>query len=95
MVRELNGEPALSVAHGQDQAPNLYPTADSMRVRETIRNIEADGWRVVAQKGSHRQFKHPLKPGRVTIAGRLADELSPGTLNSIRKQAGLLGGNAR
>jgi predicted RNA binding protein YcfA (HicA-like mRNA interferase family) len=38
-------------------------------------------------RGSHRQFKHPLKPGRVTIAGHPGDDISPGTLNSIRKQA--------
>jgi len=38
---------------------------------------------------SHRQFKHPTKPGRVTIAGKLSDDLAPGTFNSILKQAGL------
>jgi len=51
--------------------------------------IEADGWYLVATRGSHRQYKHPSKPGRVTIAGHLADNLAPGTLNSIFKQAGL------
>lgn len=50
-----------------------------------------DGWYQVAQRGSHRQFKHPVKPGRVTIAGGLNDDLAPGTLNSILKQAGLKG----
>ncbi len=50
-----------------------------------------DGWYQIAQKGSHRQFKHPVKPGRVTIAGHLNDDLAPGTLNSILKQAGLKG----
>ena len=50
---------------------------------------EADGWYLVATKGSHRQYKHPLKKGRVTIAGHLSDDLSPGTLNSILKQAKL------
>ena len=44
---------------------------------------------MVAQKGSHRQFKHPTKPGRVTIAGHPKDDLAPGTLNSILRQAGL------
>jgi predicted RNA binding protein YcfA (HicA-like mRNA interferase family) len=43
----------------------------------------------VAQKGSHRQYKHPVKPGRVTIAGHPGDDLAPGTLNSILKQARL------
>ena len=51
--------------------------------------IEADGWYLVATRGSHRQYKHPSKPGRVTIAGHLTDNLAPGTLNSIFKQAGL------
>jgi predicted RNA binding protein YcfA (HicA-like mRNA interferase family) len=58
-------------------------------VREIIRLIEADGWHLVATKGSHRQYKHPRKAGRVTVAGKLSDEIAPGTLNSILKQAGL------
>jgi predicted RNA binding protein YcfA (HicA-like mRNA interferase family) len=62
-----------------------------VRIREILRRLEADGWEVVAQKGSHRQLKHPIKPGRVTIAGNPSDELAPGTLNSILKQAGLKG----
>ncbi len=60
-----------------------------MKVREAIRLIEADGWFPVATRGSHRQYKHPTKPGRVTIAGKPSDDLAPGTLNSILKQAGL------
>ena len=59
------------------------------KVREAIKLIEADVWRKVTTKGSHRQFKHPSKTGRVTIAGRLSDDLAPGTYNSILKQAGL------
>ena len=51
--------------------------------------LQDDGWFQVATRGSHRQFKHPLKPGRVTVAGKLSDDLAPGTLNSILKQAGL------
>ncbi|MGQ9497830.1 MAG: type II toxin-antitoxin system HicA family toxin [Desulfotomaculales bacterium] len=62
-----------------------------MKVREAIRMLLDDGWYQVAQRGSHRQFKHPVKPGRVTIAGHLNDDLAPGTLNSILKQAGLKG----
>ncbi|WP_461834843.1 type II toxin-antitoxin system HicA family toxin, partial [Desulfothermus sp.] len=50
---------------------------------------EQDGWILVRQKGSHRQYKHPVKRGLVTIAGNLKDDLAPGTLNSILKQAGL------
>ncbi|MGA9265297.1 MAG: type II toxin-antitoxin system HicA family toxin [Rhodomicrobium sp.] len=60
-----------------------------MKVREAIKLIEDDGWFLVATRGSHRQFKHPRKPGRVTIAGKASDDLAPGTFNSILKQAGL------
>jgi predicted RNA binding protein YcfA (HicA-like mRNA interferase family) len=60
-----------------------------VKVREVIRQIEADGWTQVRQRGSHRQFKHATKPGLVTIAGKPSDELAPGTLNSVLKQAGL------
>ena len=59
------------------------------KVREVIRLIEADGWVQVNTEGSHRQFKHPLKPGRVTVAGHPRDDLAPGTYSSILKQAGL------
>lgn len=58
-----------------------------MKVREIIKLIERDGWYHVETKGSHRQFKHPIKPGRVTIAGNPNHDLAPGTLNSIIKQA--------
>jgi predicted RNA binding protein YcfA (HicA-like mRNA interferase family) len=60
-----------------------------MKVREVIRLVEADGWYLVATRGSHRQYKHPRKPGRVTVAGKLSDDMAPGTLGSILKQAGL------
>jgi predicted RNA binding protein YcfA (HicA-like mRNA interferase family) len=60
-----------------------------MKVRDIIRLIEADGWFLVATRGSHRQYKHPSKPGRVTVAGAMSDEMAPGTLGSVLKQAGL------
>ena len=60
-----------------------------MTVREVLRIIEEDGWTMVAQKGSHRQYKHPKKTGRVTVAGPSKDDVAPGTLNSILRQAGL------
>jgi predicted RNA binding protein YcfA (HicA-like mRNA interferase family) len=60
-----------------------------MKVREAIRLIEEDGWFLVATRGSHRQYKHPTKLGRVTIAGKPSDDLAPGTMNSILKQARL------
>lgn len=60
-----------------------------MKVREVVRMIEANGWRLVHQVGSHRQYKHPTKPGRVTVAGNPGDEVKAGTLASIKRQAGL------
>ena len=51
--------------------------------------LERDGWRLDAQRGSHRQYRHPSKPGRVTVAGKPNQEVAPGTLGSILKQAGL------
>jgi predicted RNA binding protein YcfA (HicA-like mRNA interferase family) len=61
----------------------------AVNVREVVAMIEADGWYQARQRGSHRQFKHPTKPGLVTIAGKPGDDLAPGTLNSVLKQAGL------
>ena len=62
-----------------------------MKVRDLIKMVEIDGWRHVKTKGSHRQYKHPIKPGRVTIPGHPGDDLNPGTLKSILNQAGLRG----
>ncbi len=62
-----------------------------MKVRDVLRLIEDDGWYQVAQKGSHRQFKHPIKSGRVTVPGKPNDDLAPGTLSSILKQLQLKG----
>jgi predicted RNA binding protein YcfA (HicA-like mRNA interferase family) len=60
-----------------------------MKVSEVLRMLRDDGWNLVATKGSHRQFKHGSKQGRVTVPGKPGDDLAPGTLNSILKQAGL------
>jgi len=60
-----------------------------MKVRDVIRMLEDDGWHVVVTRGSHRQFKHPTKAGRVTVAGHPGHDVMKGTLNSILKQAGL------
>jgi predicted RNA binding protein YcfA (HicA-like mRNA interferase family) len=65
-----------------------------MKVRDVIKLIEADGWYLGATKGSHRQYKHATKSGRVTIAGHPGDDLAPGTLNSVLKQAQLAKGRA-
>jgi predicted RNA binding protein YcfA (HicA-like mRNA interferase family) len=54
-----------------------------------IRLIEEDGWFLDRTRGSHRQYKHPIKRGLVTVAGKQGDDLAPGTKNSIMKQAGL------
>jgi predicted RNA binding protein YcfA (HicA-like mRNA interferase family) len=59
-------------------------------VRDVTKQIGKDGWYLVAQRGSHRQYKHATRKGRVTIAGKSGDEIAPGTLRSILKQAGLL-----
>ncbi|ACV64368.1 YcfA family protein [Desulfofarcimen acetoxidans DSM 771] len=63
--------------------------AVGLKVREVIKLLEKEGWYLVAQRGSHRQYKHSVRPGRVTIAGHPSDDLAPGTLNSIFKQAGM------
>jgi predicted RNA binding protein YcfA (HicA-like mRNA interferase family) len=60
-----------------------------MKVSELLRLIESDGWILVRQRGSHRQFHHPTKSGTVTIAGKPSVDVPPGTLNSALKQAGL------
>jgi predicted RNA binding protein YcfA (HicA-like mRNA interferase family) len=61
-----------------------------MKVSEIIKIIENDGWFLVRQKGSHRQYKHKVKKGLVTIAShKLSDDIAIGTLNSILKQAQL------
>jgi predicted RNA binding protein YcfA (HicA-like mRNA interferase family) len=59
------------------------------KIEEQLARLEADGWVQVRQKGSHRQFHHPSKPGTVTVSGKGSVEVPPGTLNSILKQAGL------
>lgn len=60
-----------------------------MKIRSIIKLIEKDGWYLVATKGSYRQYKYPIKVGRVTIAGHPNDDIAPGTLNSVFKQAKL------
>lgn len=62
--------------------------APGMKPAEVLHLLQRGGWQQVAQRGSHRQFKHPARPGRVTVAGKPGDDLAPGTLNSILKLAG-------
>ncbi len=60
-----------------------------MKVRDMLKKLSDDGWVLARTKGSHRQYKHPIKKGLVTVAGHLGDDLAPGTQNSILKQSGL------
>jgi predicted RNA binding protein YcfA (HicA-like mRNA interferase family) len=60
-----------------------------VKVREVIQQLEQAGWALVATQVSHRQFKHPKRLGRVTVAGKPSDDLAPGTLKSIAKQSGV------
>jgi predicted RNA binding protein YcfA (HicA-like mRNA interferase family) len=60
-----------------------------VKVSELLKLLDADDWKLVAYRGSHRQFKHPAKPGRVTVPGKPSDDIAAGTMNSILKQAGL------
>ena len=60
-----------------------------MKVRDAIKLIESDGWKLVRTRGSHRHYHHKSKPGIVTIAGHTSEDLDPKTQASILKQAGL------
>jgi len=60
-----------------------------MKVKDLIALLELDGWKQVRQKGSHRPFHHPVKPGTVTDAGKPSVDVPPGTLINVLKQAGL------
>ncbi len=60
-----------------------------MKVRDMLKTLRQDGWLLKNQEGSHRQFVHPAKPGKVTISGHESDEIKPKTLRTIQIQAGL------
>ena len=60
-----------------------------MTVRELLRVLFDDGWKVVRERGSHRQLKHPTKKGLVTVSGHSADDVRIGTLKSVLRQAQL------
>jgi predicted RNA binding protein YcfA (HicA-like mRNA interferase family) len=59
------------------------------KVRDMIKLIEDDGWTLVRQRDSHRQYKHLIKPGLVTIPGKPGRDLPPGLERSILGQAGM------
>ena len=63
-------------------------TVPPMKVKQLIALLDADGWRLVPMKGSHRQFRHSSKAGIVTVAGKSNVEVPPGTLNNVLEQAG-------
>ncbi len=60
-----------------------------MNARQVLQALGADGWVEVRSKGSHRQLKHPSKPGLMTLPMHGSRDLKPGTLASIERQAGL------
>jgi predicted RNA binding protein YcfA (HicA-like mRNA interferase family) len=60
-----------------------------MKVRDLVKLVEEDGWRLVRSRGSHRQFRHPIRPGTVTVSGNQGIDVPVGTSNSVLKQAGL------
>jgi predicted RNA binding protein YcfA (HicA-like mRNA interferase family) len=60
-----------------------------MKVRDVMKRLESDGWYLDRVSGDHRQFRHPSKPGTVTVAGHPSGDVPKGTLNSIFKQAEL------
>ena len=62
-----------------------------MKVRDLIKAIENDGWQYIRTRGSHRQYKHPVKKGRVTVPGHTGDDVHPDTLKSVLVQAGIKG----
>ena len=64
---------------------------EGVKVRDVIRLIEADGWRFERQRGSHRIYRHPEKPGTVTVAGERGEDVKVGTLGNILWQAKLKG----
>jgi len=66
-----------------------------VKVRDVLKMLEDDGWRRRITEGSHRQFVHPTKPGKVTVPGHPSIEMPPGTLSSIMRQAGLKRGGLK
>ena len=61
----------------------------ALKIKMVVNRIVNDGWYLDRQRGSHRQFRHPVKPGIVTIAGKDSADIAPGTYNSVLRQAGL------
>jgi predicted RNA binding protein YcfA (HicA-like mRNA interferase family) len=88
-ARDGPGHPVARRGAAQPAAPRPTAPSPALTVREVIRELHAGGWKLDRQRGSHRQFVHPERPGLVTVAGQLGAELPAGTLASIRRQSGL------
>jgi predicted RNA binding protein YcfA (HicA-like mRNA interferase family) len=86
MPVRASGGPSLKTFSGAQGYARLKT---ALKVRDLIRMLERDGWRKVRTRGSHRQFKHLVKAGRLTVAGQMGVDIPPGTLNAILTQAGL------
>jgi predicted RNA binding protein YcfA (HicA-like mRNA interferase family) len=74
---------------GGGRIPAAKESAMPVKVKDAIKRIEAHGWQLARTRGSHRQYRHPERPGLVTIAGKPSDTLHPKTWASIIRQAGL------
>ena len=88
-IGELAELPPIPYPVYSNYAATGLDTGTRVKVGDLIRLLEEDGWRLARTRGSHRQYKHPSKPGTVTVAGKPSLDVPPGTLNSVLKQAGL------
>ena len=61
----------------------VQPDHPHIKVREVIRLLQDDGWELERRRGSHRQYRHPVKPGTVTLAGNLNEELKPNAVQYL------------
>ena len=81
--------PERPAAHQHRYTATRTMPGGRVKVGELLRLLAEDGWQLARTRGSHRQYKHPSKPGNVTVAGKPSLDVPPGTLNAILKQAGL------
>ncbi len=88
---EIFGRVAKHYGHECSQNGNgrIQGYCAAMKVRDVLSLLNEHGWYLIATKGSHRQYKHPIKAGRVTVSGKPNDDLPQGTMNSILRQAEL------
>jgi predicted RNA binding protein YcfA (HicA-like mRNA interferase family) len=67
-------------------------TISKMKFRDLVRLLEEDGWQLVGRRGSHQQYRHPTKPGKVTVAGKPGADVPKGTAANILRQARMRSG---